>query len=98
MKYTIFVSRTYDKSRKQLSLDAAEALEQEILNLVDNPRRGEALRHDFRGLWSLHLRYKNNDYRAIYSIDDTGKRIEVHYVGSRENLYRQLRRLRLKAA
>lgn len=90
MKYAIYVSKTYDRSRKQLSAEAVKALEREIITLVDNPLRGEALRNEFRGLRSLHLRYKNTDYRAIYSVDENAKRIEVHFVGSRENLYRLL--------
>ena len=98
MKYTILATRTYDKSLKNVSSKARKHIEETIFVLETNPKAGEALRKELKGFWSLHTKFENTHYRVIYSIEDKAKTVTLRYASSRENIYKQVRRLKLKAA
>ncbi|MFC1961121.1 type II toxin-antitoxin system RelE/ParE family toxin [Chloroflexota bacterium] len=98
MKYRLLATRTFDKGAKRLSKDARTTIETEVFVLASDPRRGEALRHELKGLRSFHLKFNNTHYRIIYSINETTREVELRWVGSRENLYKEVRRLNLKVA
>ena len=98
MKYKLLATRTYDRAAKRLARDAKTHTETEIFVLATNPRQGKALRHGLKGLWSYHLKFNNTHYRVIYSINEATREVELRWVGSRENLYQEVRRLNLKVA
>ncbi|MFC1960016.1 type II toxin-antitoxin system RelE/ParE family toxin [Chloroflexota bacterium] len=98
MKYKLLATRSYDRGAKRLSKDARKTIETEVFVLASDPRQGEALRHELKGLWSLHLKFNNTHYRVIYSINEVAHEVDLRWVGSRENLYKEVRRLKLKVA
>ncbi|MFC1959369.1 type II toxin-antitoxin system RelE/ParE family toxin [Chloroflexota bacterium] len=98
MKYKLMATRSYDRGAKRLLRDARTIIETEVFVLASDPRQGGALRHELKGLWSYHLKFNNTHYRVIYSINEAAREIELRWVGSRENLYKEVRRLNLKVA
>ena len=91
-------TRGYDKSLKNISTKNKHHIEKVVFVLESNPQSGEPLRHELKGLRSLHIKFENTHYRVIYSIEAKPKTITLHYASSRENIYKQVRRLKLKAA
>lgn len=61
--------------------------------LETNPYAGEKLSGSLHFLYSFHFKVRNNNYRAVYTIDSMHRQIIFHFVGSRENFYEKLRRL-----
>ncbi len=57
-----------------------------------NPRVGEPLHQEFKGLWSYHFSHLSTQYRIVYEIDEVEPVIYVLLIGTRENLYDRLRR------
>jgi addiction module RelE/StbE family toxin len=98
MPYEIQALRSFDRSLKKLSQDARQHIETAVFDLEHEPRKGEPLRQSLRGFWSLHTRFKNSDYRVLYKVRDENRVVSLYYVASRENFYKQVERLRLKAA
>lgn len=96
MKYVLLVGNSFDKSLRKLSSDVAEHIENVVFQLEDNPRAGEQLKGEFRHLWSLHTKLDNVQYRVIYSLDTIKREVMLHYASSRENFYKEVKRLRLK--
>jgi addiction module RelE/StbE family toxin len=98
VKYTLLATRIYDKSLHNVAPHVRNHIEQAVFVLEETPRAGHPLRQALKGLWSLHLKFENTHYRVIYTIDDTQHIITLRYVGSRENIYKQVQRLSRNAA
>jgi len=45
-----------------------QILEEYLPEIEEDPYRGYPLAHEFKGLWSYHLRYHGTDYRIVYEI------------------------------
>jgi mRNA-degrading endonuclease RelE of RelBE toxin-antitoxin system len=91
--YRIESVRAVKKDIRQLSPAVAVAIEREHFPaLKSDPRLGEPLRHEFKGLWSYHFSNLGIQYRIIYEIDAAHQIIYVLLIGARENLYDRLRR------
>jgi len=98
MKYTLLAGKTFDKSLHKLPLDVIKHIDDLVFQLEDNPKEGEQLKGEFRHLWSLHTKLNNVQYRIIYSVNVVKREVILHYAGSRENFYKEVKRLRLKVA
>ncbi|MBI1258515.1 MAG: type II toxin-antitoxin system mRNA interferase toxin, RelE/StbE family [Chloroflexi bacterium] len=97
MNYRLYASPAGERSLKKLSPPIQKQLREEIQSLKTDPKRGELLRDKFRFFRSLHVSYHGTQYRVIYEVDETNEEIHLLYVGSRENLYRDLAHLKLKS-
>ena len=65
---------------------AAAAIEFVYGPLANNPRRvGRELRLSLAGIWSA----RRGDYRVLYRVDDTIRRIEVIVIEHRRDVYRR---------
>lgn len=92
-RYRIEAVRAVKKDFRRLPPVVVAALEQEHFPaLKSDPRLGEPLRHEFKGLWAYHFSSLGIQYRIIYEIDDGHRVIYILLIGARENLYDRLRR------
>lgn len=63
-----------------------------IRTLLTNPLAGRPLHSELSGYWSFRVR----TYRIIYQINDDNTTLDVVFVGSRRNVYEELRNLLLE--
>jgi mRNA-degrading endonuclease RelE of RelBE toxin-antitoxin system len=97
MNYALFASAAGERSLKKLPPRVQVQLRSEIQTLKTDPQRGEQLKEKYRFLRSLHVGFEGTQYRVIYEVDDDHQEIYILYMGSRENLYRDLEHLKLKS-
>lgn len=93
MSYTVFTTPSGHRSLRKLSKSAQRHVIQEARKLADEPFIGQQLHGEFRQLRSLHTRFRSTDYRIAYEVHSDQQEVAVHYVGSRENFYKELKRL-----
>jgi addiction module RelE/StbE family toxin len=98
MRCKLTTVSSFERSLKKMPPAVHQHIRQKVFALEDNPRCGSPLTGAYRGLWSLHTRFQNTDYRVLYTIDDRQCEVTLIYTSSRENFYREIGRLRLKAA
>ena len=91
----IYTTPSGHKCIKKIKGDIKKHLLTKILQLKNNPYLGEKLTGKHFLLHSLHTNYKGTQYRIIYEIRNN-EEIFVHYLGTRENIYKELDRLKLK--
>lgn len=69
-----------------------EIREVHFRRIEESPHQADPLGYVFKGLYSYHLRHAGTAYRIIYEIYEAEKLVIVLLIGSRENLYKRLRR------
>jgi mRNA-degrading endonuclease RelE of RelBE toxin-antitoxin system len=98
MSYELRTTGSFERAFKKLPPQIRETIRTQLFFLEDNPRLGEQLKGKFRFLWSLHVKLENTEYRVVYRVKDREQVVELHYVASRENFYKEVERLQLKAS
>jgi len=98
MRYELLTTGTFERAYKKIPSHIAKEIKKQVFLLEDNPRLGEQLKGKFRFLWSLHIKLVNTEYRVVYTVKDREQVIELHYVASRENFYKEVQRLQLQAS
>lgn len=93
MQYELLITPSAQRSVKKLPLNIKQKLLEEIQILISFPMSGEPLRKEFKGLFSLHLKIVNTQYRVVYKIDNAACVILILYAATRENFYKELKRL-----
>ena len=68
----------------QLPLDMYERMRDALLHLSDVPRPAGCAKLRGREGWRIRV----GNYRVIYEIDDTLRRITILHVGQRRDIYR----------
>jgi mRNA-degrading endonuclease RelE of RelBE toxin-antitoxin system len=96
MSYTLVTVPAARQGLKKLPKPVREYLIQALEVLKENPHQGEPLERPWQAFRSFHTKYNNVSYRVIYEVDRLQKLIILHYAATRENFYKELRRLRLK--
>lgn len=96
MIYKIFAAASGQRAFRKLSPELQKHIQIEILSLTNNPTKGQRLKGEFRFLYSLHTAFAGTQYRIVYEINPNQKEIYIHYVGSRENFYKQVSRIGIK--
>lgn len=83
-KYTVEIIPKAEKEFLQLPEKVKTSITKEILSLEDNPRPfgAKKLKH------TEYYRIRVRDFRAIYSIDDTKKKVKVLSIAHRKEVYR----------
>ncbi len=96
MRYTVYAAPSGQRVLYKLPPDVRTHLLNPIRQLAHDPRQGKRLKGTFRFLRLLPVVYRGTHYRIIYEIMEHAQEIHIHLAASRENLYQQLFRLRLK--
>jgi mRNA-degrading endonuclease RelE of RelBE toxin-antitoxin system len=92
MLYSLVASPLGSRSLKKLPVGVRNFLIEELDVLKNNPHAGESLRGKLSKFHSFHTRLAGTDYRAIYEINKNIREIVIHYVGTRENIYKEVER------
>lgn len=91
--FQVVITPTAKRLIKKLPRAVRVELVQSSQTLATNPFAGEKLSGSLSFLYSLHFSCNSVQYRAVYTIDKSGKQIIIHFVGPRENFYEKVRRL-----
>ena len=83
-KYTVLITKTVQKQLKKLPDEIAERLEEEMLNLENDPRSRGSRKLKSRDAYRIRI----GDFRFIYFIDDKLLMVTVIKVGHRKDIYR----------
>lgn len=90
--YEIYFGTAVKKDLKNLPKNIKERINEVFILLSKNPLIGESLKGEFLGYYSFHFKEKTRQYRIIYSIKDLELIVLIILVGTRENIYKQLKR------
>ena len=86
MTYQVEFANAAEDDLAKLDRELAQQALNRLRWLADN---AESVRHRaLSGPWSGVFRLRIGDFRAIYSLDRTGRRIIVHFVRHRSEVYR----------
>ena len=96
MAYEVFLTPSAQRSLKKLPQPIANQLVTQMHWLKTNPLLGQSLEGKQSFLRSLHTVITGTHYRVAYEVHEKTQEIAVYYLGSRENFYRRLSKLRLK--
>lgn len=96
MEYGLYTTSSGKRALKKLPREVKRHLLEKLQALKTDPRLGEQLEGEFRSLRSLHTQSAGTDYRVAYEVDDKEQAVIIWYASSRENFYKELRRLPLK--
>ena len=96
MTYTGEMSSATFRKVKKMNQVVKEEVVSQAKRLSKNQDLGERLRGKYKKLRSLHFVFVKTDYRIIYLVDKKSKVVLVLWVGTRENLYKELDRLKLR--
>ena len=83
MSYRLETTRRFEKDFKRLASDLKHRVDKQVRMLEAQPYSGKRLRGEFEGSYSLRL----GDYRVIYWVDETAKRIILLTVAHRRTVY-----------
>lgn len=88
-------SAAFRKVKKMNQLVKEEVVKQ-AKKLAYDKDLGERLRGKYKRLRSLHFVFQRVDYRIIYFVDKKKNTVLVLWASTRENLYKELDRLKLR--
>jgi len=84
VKYQVFIKRSAEKDLDKLPLEIFNRIQHKLLSLEENPRP--------YGIQKLHgqeaCRIRIGDYRVLYLIHDSAKKVEIISVVHRREAYR----------
>jgi mRNA interferase RelE/StbE len=85
VSYTVFLSARAQSELKALHREIVKRLDQHIAELSNNPRPPgcKKLRSKTPEGWRIRV----GAYRILYQIDDQAKRVLIHRIGHRRNVY-----------
>ncbi|MGI6307337.1 MAG: type II toxin-antitoxin system RelE family toxin [Dethiobacteria bacterium] len=81
------------KEIKKLDKLIRKEMVSRIKTCAENPKEGKSLKGDLSSYLSYDFIFKGVSYRIIYTIDKKSKTITIEMVGSRENIYKYLKRM-----
>jgi mRNA interferase RelE/StbE len=82
MDYSVFLHPKADKSLRKLPSEDEKRIRENIYELQRNPaEKGERLSG------SKYYKLRTGDYRIIYKIVETGKKVIIVFVGHRSKVY-----------
>lgn len=84
MPYSVVITRSAQKAMAQLPLNVYERMRDALVQLGDVPRPTGCAKLRNREGWRIRV----GNYRVIYEIDDTLRRITILHIGQRRDIYR----------
>lgn len=85
--YEVTPKPSVEKDLRVLPKSVVARVLERMETLRDNPRPHQSVK--VTGRENLH-RVRVGDYRIVYEIDDTAKKVTIHYVRHRREVYRGL--------
>jgi mRNA interferase RelE/StbE len=82
MSYRLETTRRFEKDFRKLASDLKQRIDKQVRLLETQPYSGKRLRGEFEGSFSLRL----GDYRVVYWIDESTKRIILLTVAHRRRV------------
>ena len=83
MTYEIYATKRFLKEFEKLGEDIRERIKEKVKELCEDPKKGVALTAGLKGKCRLRI----GDYRVIYEIRESEKRIYLLAVGHRSKIY-----------
>ncbi len=90
MAYRIIFRPAAGRDLVSLPKNATERIDNRLRELVDNPRPSGVKK--IEGEESLY-RIRVGDFRIVYTVDDNSQTVNVKRIGSRNEIYKLLKRL-----
>jgi mRNA interferase RelE/StbE len=94
MAYEVSQTRRFLRQYKKLNDNIANDVDEAVVFLSGKPHSGERKKGDLSTLWVHKFNSGNQLYLLGYSIDDGLKLIYLESIGSHENFYRDIKRLK----
>lgn len=94
MVYRVELAQRAQRSIKRLDKPLQKIFRNKIGEISEDPHTAEPLTQDLKGWWSFHFIYRRVDYRIIYRIYGKEKLVLVGLAGSRENIYKELKKIK----
>lgn len=92
MSYRVELERKADRQLRKLDPQIAGKLLERIRVLREDPHRYPSLSGAFPGFRKIAVGTPGGQYRIVYTIDKKLKAVNVVFIGSRENFYKELQR------
>jgi mRNA interferase RelE/StbE len=83
MNFRLETTRKFEKDFRKLAADLKRRVDQQVKTLETQPYSGKRLRGEFEGSYSFRI----GDYRIIYWVDETEKKIVLLTVAHRRTVY-----------
>ncbi len=83
MSFRLETTRKFEKDFRKLAADLKRRVDLQARTLETQPYSGKRLRGEFEGSYSLRI----GDYRVIYWVDETSKKIVLLTVAHRRTVY-----------
>jgi mRNA-degrading endonuclease RelE of RelBE toxin-antitoxin system len=91
--YNIFMAPSAHRIYKKISRVLKEKIKSEALEIAKEPYTSKELKGPFKGIRAHRFTYGGTEYRIAYRIDVEQQRIEIVFVGPRENFYNILSKI-----
>ena len=83
MTYKLLYSKTSRNQIRNLHPEIKAVIKSRLQKLKDNPFTGKSLERELSGYRSLRAKR----FRVIYCIREKDKKVEIHHVGRRTDIY-----------
>jgi mRNA-degrading endonuclease RelE of RelBE toxin-antitoxin system len=91
--YRVYTTPSARKEAKRLPRPVKDAVVEASRTLERDPYAGERLTGSLHMLYSFHFTEGQSQYRIVYSLDHPHRLVIVHLIHTRENVYKELKRL-----
>ena len=92
MTYRIEFEKRAIRQYKKLDRQVRERIANKVNTLGENPHKYPLLSGTLVGLRKIVVPTPGGEYRIIFTLDEKMKAVDVVFVGSRQNFYRELQR------
>ena len=89
---TIEYGSAVKKDLRKLEISVLRVIEKIFLRLSNDPYLGERLQGELSKYFAYHFKVKQTEYRIIYEFIGNEVVVYIIMIGSRENLYKNLKR------
>ncbi len=90
--FKVFYTSGFEKDIKKLDRKTILKIKPIIAKIAQSPYDGQFLRGKFKNYRKWKIKFKNISYRIFYRIYPKDKKILLILVGTRENIYKELRK------
>ena len=92
MTYRIEFEKRAIRQYKKLDRQVRERIANKVNTLGENPHKYPLLSGTLAGLRKIVVPTPGGEYSIIFTLDEKMKAVDVVFVGSRQNFYRELQR------
>jgi len=92
MNYRIEFEKRAIRQYKRLDRQARGKVANKINTLGEDPHRYPLLSGTLAGLRKIIVPTPAGEYRIVFTLDEKMKAVDITFVGSRQNFYRELQR------